>query len=197
MGSIRQAEEADAPKHGSVSVKSRLLTGLLLAFCCWHAVFLLISIVPAPPAKDDRGNPTVDLYRLLLGGRQHWHVFVSIPLLHSMDVRLEHEDENGGKITAGCVLPGLKPYPIPEDTRYYQIFWRLAVFSNEVAFREAYLRKAAQILSALRGSGAHGKWSLVMDLHYTRNLFHSRRDGQLSMLFTKTFDLPMPGGSSP
>lgn len=203
MGAMRQGDEENAPEHrspaeaGGVPMKSRLLTGLLLAFCCWHAVFLLISIIPAPPARDDPGNPGVDLYRLVLGGRQQWNMFETIPVLHSMDVRLEGEDEAGGKITTGCVLPGFKPYPKPEDSRYYVLFFRLMLFDNKVAFQEAYLRKAAQLISAPRSPGAGGKWSLVMDLEYTRNLVHSRRDGQVSMLLTKTFDLPIPRGSPP
>jgi hypothetical protein len=36
-----------------------------------------------------------------------------------------------------------------------------------------------------------------MDLEYTRTLVHSRRDGQLSMLLTKTFELPTPDGIPP
>lgn len=199
MGSVRQGD-AREPRHaaeaGGVPLKRRLLMGLLLAFCCWHAVFLLISIRPAPPARDDPGNPAVDLYRLMLGGRQQWNMFESIPVLHSMDVRLENGPETGGKITAGCVLPGFKPYPKPEDTRYYVLFFRLMFFDNKAAYRDAYLQKVAQLLPS-QDSAAGGKWSLVVDMAITRNLVHSRRDGQISLLQTKTFDLPIPGGSSP
>jgi hypothetical protein len=200
---MNQGDAGEDPRHGcpsgagGVPVKSRLLKGLLLAFCCWHAVFLLISIIPTPPGRNDAGNPALELYRLTLGGRQMWNVFDSIPVLHSMDVRLEHEDEKGGKTIAGCVLPGFKPYPKPEDSRHYQIFWRMASFPNEVTFQEAYLKKAAQFLPAQQGTGAPGKWSLVMDLEYTRNLVHSRRDGQLTMPLTKTFALPVPGANPP
>ena len=203
MGSMSQDDAGAAPEQGSpaeaggVPVRSCLLTGLLLAFCCWHAVFLVISLIPPPPGRDDPGNPAVDLYRLVLGGRQQWNMFETIPVLHSMDVRLEGEDEAGRKITAGCVLPGFKPYPKPEESRYYVLFYRLMLFDNKIAFQETYLRKAAQLISARRGSGAGGKWSLVMDLEYTRNLVHSRRDGQIPMLHTKTFALPIPDGLSP
>ena len=203
MGSMSQDDAGAAPEQGSpaeaggVPVRSCLLTGLLLAFCCWHAVFLVISIIPAPPARDDPGNPAVDLYRLVLGGRQQWNMFETIPVLHSMDVRLEGEDEGGRKITAGCVLPGFKPYPKPEDSRYYVLFYRLMLFDNKVAYRDAYLRNAAQLISARRGPEAVEKWSLVMDLEYTRNLVLIRRDGQLAMPATQTFKLSIPGGSYP
>jgi len=178
-------------------VKSRWLTGLLLVFCCWHAVFLIVSIIPGPPARDDPGHPAMDFYRLALGGWQHWNMFETIPVLHSMDVRFEGEDEMGRKITAGCVLPGFQPYPKPEKARYYVGFFRLIFFSNKVAYRDAYLRKAAQLLPARPGSGLGGKWSLVVDTEYTRTLFHSRRGGHLSVPFTKTFDLTRPGADSP
>lgn len=177
--------------------KKRLLAGLLLAFCCWHVTFLVISIMPPPPARDDPGNPVIDLYRLVIGGRQQWNMFETIPVLHSMDVRLEGEDATGQKITAGCVLPGFKPYPKPEDSRYYVLFYRLMMFDNKVAFQEEYLQKVAQLISAQRGFVSGGKWSIVVDLDCTRNLVHSRRDGQLSMLFTKTFPLPVTAPSSP
>ena len=188
----RSLLEADA-----VSFRSPWLKGQLLAFCCWHALFLVSSITPPPPTRENPGNPAVALYRLVLGGRQEWNVFNSIPVVHSMDAWIEQENEQGEKNIVGCVLPGLKPYPVPEETRCYQIFWRLAFFSDGIAFQEAYLKKAAKLLSSMQGAGARGKWSLVMDVEYTRTLVHSRHDGQLALPITKTFDLPAVGGSAP
>jgi len=175
----------------------RLLKGSCLAFCCWHVVFLIMSIIPATPGKHDHGNRMVDFYRLVLGGRQEWTLFETIPLQHSLDVWLEHEDASGAEVTAGSVLPGFKPYPVPEKSRYYVLFYQLLTFIDDVPYRDAYLQKTARLLEARRGPEADGKWSLVMSAGYTRTLFHSRRDGQISMLIPKTFDLPPPGGVSP
>jgi hypothetical protein len=201
MDSVSRGDPGDAAEHRSpseadgVPAKRRLLAGLLLAFCCGHAVFLLVSIIPAPPAQDDPGNPALDLYRLVLGGRQRWNMFETIPILHSLDVRLEGADAAGHKIIDGPVLPDFAPYPTPEDSRYYVLFYRLMFFDNKVPFRDAYLRKTAQLLQAARGSPVAGEnWSLVADTAFTRNLFHIRRDGQLSMPVTKTFPLVTPGG---
>ena len=177
-------------------VRGRIASALLLIFCCWHAVFLILSIKPPPPARDDPGIPAVDLYRLALGGRQLWFMFETIPVLHSMDVRLEGEDAMGRKVTAGCVLPGFKPYPRPEDSRYYVLLFRLMFFENKTAFRDAYLRKVAQLLVAARGPDAGRNWSLVADTAFTRILSESRRDGQVSAPVTNAFPLPIPGSSS-
>ena len=198
MGTMRQGDEhRSPPEAAAVCFGNRWLKGFLLAFCCWHALFLVCSIIPVPPTRENPGNPAVALYRLALGGRQEWNVFNSIPTVHSMDAWLEHEDEKGEKNIVGCVLPGFKTYPVPEETRCYQIFWRLAFFSDGLAFQEAYLKKAAQLLSSQRDPGARGKWSLVMDVEYTRTLALISRDGKLSLPITKTFDLPALGGSAP
>lgn len=198
MGTMTQGDEhRSLPEADKVWFGIRWLKGLFLAFCCWHALFLVCSIIPVPPTRENPGNPAVALYRLVLGGRQEWNVFNSIPVVHSMDAWIEHEDEKGEKEIVGCVLPGLKPYPVPEETRCYQIFWRLAFFSDGLAFQEAYLKKAAQLLSSLRSPGARGKCSLVMDVEYTRTLSLISRDGQLSLPITKTFALPTLSGSAP
>jgi len=194
MGSMKQENPAEA---GGSFWPSRLLKGALLAFCCWHVVFLVISIIPTPPLQHEHGNPVVDLYGLVLGGRQQWTLFETIPLQHSFDLWLEHEDGAGGDVTSGCVLPGFKPYPVPEKSRYYVLFYQLMTFIDDVPYRDAYLRKTARLLEARRGPEAGGKWSLVMAAGYTRTLFYSRRDGQISMMIPKTFDLPPPGGVSP
>lgn len=198
---MRDKDLAGSPENGHPadggSMKSRLLAGLLLVFCCWHAVFLVISVIPMPPARHGSGNPALNLYRTALAGRQDWDFFPTIPALHSMELRLEGVDESGGKLTTGCILPGFEPYPDPENLRYYVLFHLLLLSPDHVAFRDAYCRKANQLLSTHGGLGAGRNWSLVMDAQYTRNLFHSRRDGQLSAPVRKTVDLSNPGGNPP
>ncbi len=196
---MKTGADADSPdrrspvEDGDVPVKSRLLKGLFLAFCCWHAVFLVISIIPGPRGWDESRNPALNLYELVLGGQQQWNLFFTIPVQHSFDARLEGEDEAGGRITAGCVLPGFKPYPKPHNSRYYVLFNQLIFSSNLTGYRDAYLRKAGQLLPAQRESGAGEHWALVLDAQYTRNLFYSRRGGQMSLPFRKVFDLPVQG----
>jgi hypothetical protein len=160
---------------------------LLLVFFCWHGGFLIFSIIPRAPGQEDPGNPAMDFYRLLTAGRQVWNMFETIPVLHSLDVRLEGLGEKEGKITAGCLLPGFKPCPTPEQPRYYVLFHRLLLTPGGAAFREAYLRKAAQLFPARPGFGVGAGPSLVMDARYTRNLYHIRRDGRVSLWVTKSF----------
>jgi len=179
---------------GRVPARRGLWSGLLLAFCCWHALFLVISIVPETPGRDETANPVLDLYRVAVGGRQKWNMFESIPTLHSLDVRLESEDENGNVTVVGPILPGFKPYPKPEDARYYVSFYRLV---SVEPFRDAYLRKVARLLPPRPAPEAGGRWSLVVDAEYTRHLFHIKRDGQVSTLATKAFEVPASPGNPP
>lgn len=135
----------------------------------------------------------MDTYRLLTGGRQLWNMFESIPALHSLDMRIEMEDEAGGKTLVGCVLPGFQPYPKPEISRYYVLFHRLLASPSGDAFREAYLRNVASLLPAQKGSG---KWSLVKDAEFIRDLFYSRRDGQISLPVVTNFAPTSPDGNA-
>jgi hypothetical protein len=186
-------DDASPGDDAGILKKNPWLKGLLLVFCCCHAVFLCISIIPG----SHFGNPAMELYRLVVGGQQQWNMFSTIPVQHSMDLHFEGENEEGDKMTAGCVLPGLMPYPKPEESRYYVLFHQMMFIPKNVAYRDAYLRKAAQLLPAQPGPGAGRNWLLVVDTEYTRNLYHSRRDGHLSMPVTKTFDLNHPGENPP
>jgi hypothetical protein len=134
----------------------------------------------------------MDVYRLAFSGRQRWNLFDTIPMHHSMNVRLEGHDGTGKKSTVGSILPGFKPYPQPEHLRYYGVFYQMLTRPDKAAFRDAYLRKAAQLLQEQRDEWTGESWSLVIDAEYTRTLFHSRRDGQMWLPVTKTFPLRDP-----
>lgn len=191
-----------APQEGAAPAvealpRSRWARGLLLAFCCWHAGFLLYSMIPAPAAQDAPGHPVLDFYRLALGGHQRWNMFETIPVLHSLDVRLVGENGTREGATAGPVLPGFAPYPHPESARYYNAFYRLLLANETIAYRDAYLRKVAQLFPAHPSSAAGEQWMVVADQDYTRNIFHSRRGGPVSVMVTKTFDLSEYAGEAP
>ena len=181
------------------AVKNRWLSGLLLAFCCWHAVFLVISIIPAPPAKDDPPNLALDTYRLLFAGRQQLKMFETIPVQRSLSVRFQREDKTGNLVTSGCVLPGFKPYPEPENIRYYVLFYRMAFSADMAAYRDAYFQKAEPLLAVQYGEGAEEgeRWKFVIEAEYTRHLTQIKRSGLLSMPFSKAFDLTVADGEHP
>ena len=151
MGWMSQGTPGNVPPSGvsgdtrGASPKNGWWTGLVLAFCCWHAAFLAISIVPSPPESDAALHPALDFYASAFAGPQRWNVFETIPTLHSVDFRLEGEDENGNIVTHGCVLPDFKPYPKSERVRYYAGLYRM--FSSD-PFRDAYLQRRGQQLPA-------------------------------------------------
>ncbi len=170
----------------------RVGAALFLAFCCWHALFLVFSIVPQRRGQDDAGTPAIDAYRLATGSRQVWNMFETIPMFRSLHVHLEGLDTDGRQSTAGCVLPGFASYPQPEQSRFYVLFHRLLLTDHGAIFREAYLQKVAQLMQSRAGAPGGAVWSLVMDAEFIRTLAHSRRDGQLSLPFVKKFG---PAGS--
>ncbi len=165
---------------------------LLLALCCWHAAFLVFSIIPQRAGQDDPGAPAMDAYRLATGSRQVWNMFETIPMFHSLDVHLEGSGPDGRQTTAGCVLPGFAAYPQPEQSRFYVLFHRLLLTDHGAVFREAYLKKVAGQMQSRADIPGGKVWSLVMDAEFIRTLTHSRRDGQLSLPFVKKFG---PAGS--
>ncbi len=181
----------------ALPLKGRVPAVLLLVFCCWHAVFLVISIVPQRPGQEDRGTLPMNLYGQLAAGNQGWKMFETIPLLHSLDARIEIEDGAGGRKTVGSVLPGFAPYPKPELSRHYILLHRLLLSSSSPSQLEAYLRRVDDHLSALRGPAVRGHWSLVIDAEYTRTLIYSRRDGELYVFATRSFTPAKPGGVAP
>lgn len=203
MGEMSRESPGDAPPQDrpaeivEAPLRNRWAAGLLLAFCCWHAGFLLYSIRPGPAARDDPGHPAMDLYRMVLGGRQIWNMFDTIPILRSLDVRLVGENGTREGATAGPVLPGFTPYPHPESARYYNAFYRLLLANETMPFREPYLRKVRRIFPANPQAAAGTDWAVVVEQGYTRNIFHSRRGGPLSVLTTKTFELAAPDEEAP
>jgi hypothetical protein len=166
---------------------------LLLAFCCFHAVFLICSIYPPGPV-DKPGNPALDFYRVVFVGIEQWNMFETIPSLHSMDVRLEGQNDRGETVTKGSILPGFKRYPQPERVRYFNSLLRVVSNERQLA---SYLQKLARALPPRQGPEDGKDWALVVDAEYTRHLFHVARDGQVSIFATKAFELPKPGEDSP
>ncbi len=170
---------------------------LLLAFCCWHAVFLIASIAPRKKLPEEKGNAALNLYKLFVSGPQKWNLFETIPDHHDLDPRIVVTDGQGGRTTLGCVLPGFTAYPRPEKARYYNLFFFLLLNVQRPSFFEAYLRQAEDGVRARHGGAIPGHWELVVDVEWTRALVLSRRDGGLYVPGTRSFDVANPGGISP
>ena len=178
-------------------MKGRVGAVLLVGFCCWHAVFLIASIVPRKPSGKERGNRALDFYRVFASGDQLWNMFETIPPHHSLDARIELDDGHGGRTLMGSVLPGGTPYPNPEDARYYNVFYRILLGSEKSPLFLAYLRRMDDLLRAQYGDSMMGHWELVVDVEVTRVLSASRRDGGLYLPATRSFDPANPGGIAP
>lgn len=190
-------DSACATQPGSLRAKTTLWALLMLVFCCWHAGFLIVSILPRDKEARERGNPAMNLYRLFVGGDQHWNMFETIPQHHSLGARIEVYDEKGGRTILGSVMPGFSPYPDPEDARYYNVFFRILMDSEKSRLFHAYLRKIDALLGARHGNSIAGHWAMVVDVEWMRVLSEIRRDGVLYVPGTRSFDIANPGGISP
>jgi hypothetical protein len=163
---------------------------LLLLFCCWHAGFLIFSVLPRLPGQDLPGYYPVDLYRLVTGSRQMWRLFHTIPVMRSLRIHLEATQADGKILTAGCLLPGFTPYPLPENSRFFTLFERMLTHPIGELYREAYIRKVNHLQNANTPLEEHLEWNLVFEGEAIRNLFYSRIDRQVSAPFTKRFGTP-------
>lgn len=190
-------DSANAAQPETFPVKRRVLTILLVSFCCWHAVFLIASIVPRKLTGDERGNRALNFYRLFASGDQRWNMFETIPAHHSLESRIEVDDGRGGRAMMGSVLPGFTPYPNPEDARYYNVLYRILLGPEKSQLFLAYLRKTDDLLRARFGDSITGHWALVVDVEVTRTLILSSRDGVLYVPATRSFDVAHPGGVAP
>ena len=187
-------DPATATQSGAFPVKGRVWAVLLLGFCCWHAGFLIASIVPRQTDDGKKGSPAMNLYRTFVSGDQRWNMFESIPLHHSLNARIEVDDGKGGRATMGSVMPGFTPYPNPEDARYYNSFFRILLDPARSAFFQAYLRRTDALLRTRHGNAITGRWALVVDVECMRTLILSSRDGVLYVPASRSFDTANPGG---
>jgi len=187
-------DSANSAQGETFPVKGRVWAVLLLGFCCWHSGFLIASIVPRQTGEGKKGNPALNLYRTFISGDQHWNMFETIPLHRSLDAWIEVDDGKGGRATLGSVLPGFTPYPSPENTRYYNLFYRIMLNAARSPYFGAYLRRTDGLLRARYGSSITGHWALVVDVECMRPLHDSRRDGVPYVPATGYFDAANPGG---
>ena len=190
-------DSTNAAQHGALPVQGRVGAALLLAFCCWHALYLIASIVPKNVARPAEGKTKSHLYKLFVSGPQQWNMFETIPHHHFLDPKIVLADGQGGRTTIGSVLPGFTAYPRPEKARYYNLWYHLLTNAQRPSFFEAYLRGVEDGLKARHGEAIPGRWEAVVDVEWTRTLFHSRRDGGLYVPSTRSFDVANPGGISP
>lgn len=190
-------DSACTAQRAALQAKTPMWAVLLLVFCCWHAVFLIASLLPRDKEARERGNPAMDFYRLFVAGDQHWNMFSTIPQHHSLEPRIEVYDGKGGRTTLGSVMPGFAPYPDPEDARYYNVFFRILLDSEKSRLFHAYLRKIDALLAARHGNAIAGHWAMVVDVEWMRVLSEIRRNGVIHVPGTRSFDIANPGGISP
>jgi hypothetical protein len=189
-------DSAGRAHRDTFAVKNRVGAALLVGFCCWHAAFLIVSILPRA-GPEERGNAAMNLYRILVSGQQQWNVFETIPLLHSFDARIEMSEGEGRTLSLGSVMPGFAAYPRPENARYYNVFYRMLLGSAESPFFEAYLRRMDEQIRSRHGGSFTGHWALVVDVEWTRILGESRRGGALYLPAKRAFDIAHRGGITP
>jgi hypothetical protein len=148
-----------------------LFLGHMFATCVQH--------IPKDSSLRPAAAPFVG-YQALTGIWQDWDMFITIPYLHSYDVRLEVIDANGeddrngasganganGKRALrsyGPMLPGLRAYD--GDIRSEAFFTRVLDEDAFAGYRDAYARG---VCKALVASSGHGGQTLVFRERFDR-----------------------------
>lgn len=194
-----RAEGRDRPPPHPRGPRGRVL---LLLFCCWHAGYLVYSIVPRMAGQDAAGAPVLDAYRFVTGSRQVWRLFHTIPRMRSLQIQLEAEEPDGTLRCAGVLLPGFGACPVEENSRFYTLTERLLASPQGIPYRESYVRKVNGLLNAGRPPGDRLPWSLVFEGEALRDLFFCKIDKRLSAPFRSGFGPekaahPQPSPSPP
>lgn len=98
-------------------------------------------------------------------------MFYTIPVIHSLDIKFTVRAPSQPVRFEGIVLPGLKPYPKPEN---YHLNWHgwLEYCSGpgNAEQREAYMRRAAKELLYKKHYPPESKISLDLETYYTRSM---------------------------
>lgn len=183
------SEGAAAEARPTARPPRRGRRALILGFCCWHAGYLVYSILPRVAGQDSPGSRVLDAYRFLTGSRQVWRLFHTIPLMRSLRAKLETKNPDGTLRGAGLVLPGFEECPIAENSRFYTLTERLLTNPLGTPYRDSYVRKVNRLLNAELPPEKRVEWSLVFEGEAIRDLFYFRIDKRLSLPFRKEFGL--------
>lgn len=162
------------------------VTRLLGSLCLWHALTLVICILPGQWRSSGVVGEVLGQYQNATGTQQEWTMFHTIPVIHRMDVRLEARDPVGTPQPMGAVLPGFQPYPQPEEARYYSLFDRMTYLPQGQEYADALLARAANELGPAMDPG-HAPLTLVIDAWYTRSLMGIHKLGETAVERTKEF----------
>ena len=165
---------------------SARLPRFLGALCLWHALTLVICILPGQWRSSGVVGEVLGQYQNATGTRQEWTMFHTIPVIHRMEVRLEATDPAGTPQPMGAVLPGFQPYPLPEEARYYSLFDRMTYLPQGQEYADALLARAANELGPVMDAG-QAPLTLVIDAWYTRSLMGIQKLGETAVERTKVF----------
>ncbi len=145
------------PTRSATALKAAstvLFLGHMLATCVQH--------IPRDSSLRPAASPFVG-YQALTGIWQDWDMFVTIPYLHAYNVSLEVVDADGTTVSAGPVLPGLRPYD--GEIRSEGFFTRVLDEEPFAGYRDAY---SQNVCSALRASSGRGGQTLVFHEVFSR-----------------------------
>jgi hypothetical protein len=158
----------------------------ILVFGTIHALFLIVAITP--PAVRDRYlfGAAIRFYEACTTSLQQWSMFYTIPDIHRLDIRFSIRTPKQSVRFEGIVLPGLKPYPKPENYRFYGWVAEVILSKSNGEQREAYMRRVALELLHKKHYPPESTISLDLDAYYTRSLLGVRKLREIAVKRTSS-----------
>jgi hypothetical protein len=149
---------------------NNLRSTCILIFGTAHLVYLAASVLPLNWRNHGLLGHLIAGYESATTSVQNWGLFDTIPTVHSLDAHLRVEVPGQEPERVGMVLPGLRLYPQPENTRFYGWMHMTILSTQRSDQREPYMKHAAAELLATGKYPPDTQISLVVDTEYTRNL---------------------------
>lgn len=146
----------------------------ILAFGTIHALFLIVAITPSAVRDRYFFGKAIRFYEGCTTSLQEWSMFYTIPVLHSLDIKFTVRAPSQPVRFEGIVLPGLKPYPKPENYHFYGWVAEIVLAKGNAEQREAYMRRAAKELLYKKHYPPESIISLDLEAYYTRSMLGVR-----------------------
>ena len=89
-----------------------------MLFGTLYLIFLVASILPRKLALNIGIGSFTQAYESVTTCLQDWSMFYTIPTIHYLDVRLMVVAPGSPARPVGMRIPGLRPFPLPEQARY-------------------------------------------------------------------------------
>ena len=158
----------------------------VMLFGTLHLIFLVASILPRKWALSIGIGSFTQAYESVTTCLQDWSMFYTIPTIHYLDVRIMVAAPGSPARPVGMRIPGLRPFPLPEQARYSNWVSLVLLRNTRSDQREPYMKRVAAELLKTGIYPPESKVWLDCDVWYTRSLLGVRKLREIAVKKTTT-----------